>query len=67
MAETPRYVCWEAHAEDLTEKVENALAGQDDGPHLYFKRGRGGTKKKAKVFVECSAGHLNVFDVPPKD
>lgn len=60
MPDTPPYLCWEEHHEDLTEKVNDELQNSGDIT-LYFKR-KSGARKPAKVFVSCSEGHLNVFE-----
>ncbi len=62
MADEPPYLCWEAHHEDLTDKVTEELS--DPGRlTLYFRRKEDKKAQFAKIFAECSEGHLNVFEV----
>ena len=65
MADEPPYLCWEAHQEDLTTKVEAELRAPGELT-LYFRR-KGERQQRAKVFVTCSDGHLNVFEPASAD
>jgi hypothetical protein len=60
MTDEPPYLCWEAHREDLTAQVQAEQAAP--GELTLFYRRREGQQQPSKVFVTCSAGHLNVFE-----
>jgi hypothetical protein len=63
------YKCWGDDAEDLTDKVEQALAAlpQDDGPAVVYglMKIKGDTPDRGprKIMVTCGKGHENIFEI----
>jgi hypothetical protein len=63
------YKCWGKHAEDLSDKVEQALAAlpDDDGPTVVYGlmslRGNKPDRGPRKIMVTCGEGHENVFEI----
>jgi hypothetical protein len=59
-----QYACWGAHAEDLTDRVREEL--KTPGELTFYYRARPGGRLEAprQVFVTCSEGHVNRFDLP---
>lgn len=58
------YECWGDDHEDLTEKVEEAIARQKNSVPVVFTLSRPGSEQEPlKVLVTCAHGHENVFEI----
>lgn len=63
-----RYRCWGEHAEDLTDKVKQAISElpDDDETIVYGLMKAVGDSPKGsprKIMVTCGKGHENVFTI----
>ena len=63
--DSPTYRCWGDDSEDLTEKVEVAVAALEKETITFyaFRRETREPDKRRQVMVKCSKEHENVFDV----
>jgi hypothetical protein len=67
--EDDKYICWGDDKEDLTKKVQEAIAIGCNAPDysavLGYKiatKGKKAKKRRWRVIVKCNEGHENAFE-----